>query len=223
MEDSHARKSQRVEFFFWVAGQSEMESVECSAGHFTKPKEFVCFLSPTPQVDPIPQIRIPPLQLGTCASGTLTAQLMAQLNVYFRRFRTAHKWQPSPVARGDRNLRGGGRIRYFCLFFVVGWGLLRWTNRWSEQKPGFAVAFAEHQIFLLSSWLVSARFGSHFQKAILHRNHWVNIEISCLSTNCFKIFIFMVFNFNLTLKYKVVKSGFVLGWIENRLFFVLDF
>lgn len=74
--------------------------LECTAGHLTKPREFVCFLSTAPAMPQSPSSHSPP-----CASGTLTAQLMAQLNVYFRRFRTAHKWQPFPVARGDRNWR----------------------------------------------------------------------------------------------------------------------
>jgi len=59
----------------------------------TKRNLFVFLALPLPR----------PPSARVCASGTLTAQLMAQLNVYFRRFRTAHKWQPFPVAEGDQN------------------------------------------------------------------------------------------------------------------------
>lgn len=71
---------------------------ECTAEHLNDGICLFCLplavaISVAPRcILPPPSLPYPLLLRAACASGTLTAQLMAQLNVYFRRFQSAHKW-----------------------------------------------------------------------------------------------------------------------------------
>lgn len=104
----------------WDCGQRVQRSEHLNDGICLFCLPLAVAISVAPRCMPL-SLSLSAPAAGACASGTLTAQLMAQLNVYFRRFQSAHKWQPHSMGeisyqtseewREEREERGSGRER----------------------------------------------------------------------------------------------------------------